>query len=771
MVQLMNWAGWITAVSLWTGIYAQSSEDILSVSSRSFSTTTRDSLASETSAVSLAAPTGTGQPCGRIAAAVETSSSSYRVAVPAELAYECLTSVPLRPLAALATIDGIVKMVQFQSNLAYLKNPPDGYDNPPVDILGGLADIRNKASDNEYANQYDFEAEIATLLDSARDGHLGFDGITYAGAVRWRRDIILVSLSQDGGPSKIYNLVDFNHTSSPSPVSRIDGEDVDAFLQEEASRVAYHDPDARWNSLFYRLPAQNFGYFGIPRWYPGPTTTISFENGTEQTYTNRAILQEENSWSDVSDGDSFYSIFVDPSSARTVRRQASLRTAPHVPTRLQQVREILDDGDADVPVGYPEPYITGPTEVYINGYFMDHPNIRNLAVLALQTFDTETDADARRFQSLIEQFLAEAKSRGTEKVIIDLQSNGGGRVFLGYDAFRQFFPDIEPFGGGRYRAHESANILGTEFSRLSFSQNGVGYTSPFNYHSYIDSSNEPFTSWTDMYDGHVINNDNFTNILRYNLSDPNLTSSSTYGDGITITGYLDRSDLTTPPFAASDLILLTDGICSSTCALFLEFMTIEAGVKTIVLGGRPQDGPMQPVGGTKGTNVLDADYLTTFSGYLISEFADNATERRAWASILPVPFPIRAYEASVNFLDNIRRGDEGMTPTQFTNETANCRLRYTAEMATDPMALWGLVADVAWGGQGGGIDEARCVAGSYRRESWLEAPPVSSGGSDAEEKNGEARTGAAAANVNANGLDVRWAVAASLVFVAGVSFL
>lgn len=206
MVQLMNWAGWITAVSLLTGIYAQSSDDILSVSSRSFSTTTRDSLASETSAVSLAAPTGTGQPCGRIAAAVETSSSFYTVAVPAELAYDCLTSVPLRPLAALATIDGIVKMVQFQSNLAYLENPPDGYDNPPVDILGGLADIRGKALDNEYANQYDFEVEIAALLDSARDGHLGFDGPTYAGAVRWRRDIILVSISQDGGPSKIYNL-------------------------------------------------------------------------------------------------------------------------------------------------------------------------------------------------------------------------------------------------------------------------------------------------------------------------------------------------------------------------------------------------------------------------------------------------------------------------------------------------------------------------------------------------------------------------------------
>ncbi len=358
----------------------------------------------------------------------------------------------------------------------------------------------------------------------------------------------------------------------------------------------------------------------------------------------------------------------------------------------------------------------------------------------------------------------------------------------------QFFPDIEPFGGARYRAHESANLLGREFSRLLISQSGkerpvhhtcifhhitdaivgFGYTSPFNYHSYIDSSNEPFTSWKDMYDGPTVNNDSFTSILRYNLSDPNLTSSTTYGDGIAITGYLDRSNFTTPPFAAADLILLTDGICSSTCALFLEFMTIEAGVKTIVLGGRPQDGPMQSVGGTKGTNVLDAEYLTAFSEYLISEFATSARERRAWASVLPEPLPIRAYEAAVNFLDNIREGDESMTPTQFTNETANCRLRYTAEMATDPLALWTAVADAAWGGAGGGMDEARCVAGSYRSESLLEDPPASPAGSDAggnspNAEDGEERTGAAAAN--AKGLDVRWALLALAVFVISVSFL
>jgi Peptidase family S41 len=232
-------------------------------------------------------------------------------------------------------------------------------------------------------------------------------------------------------------LVDYNSTSSPSPISRIDGEDVNEFLQKEADRLAYHDPDARWNSLFFRLAAQTFGSFASPRWYPGPTTTVLFENGTEQTRTNRAILQEASAWSDVTDGDSFYSTFVDAASARNLRRGDTLNTLPHIPNRLQHVREVPDDGNAEAILEYPEPDLTGPKDVYINGYFVNHPTIKDLAVLSLQTFNTDSDSDARRFQALVQQFLEEAKSRGSEKVIIDLQSNGGGRVFLGYDVFRQ----------------------------------------------------------------------------------------------------------------------------------------------------------------------------------------------------------------------------------------------------------------------------------------------------------------------------------------------
>lgn len=207
MFQNVILTGYLLGIFIFTGVHAQSSEDSLGTVTEFLPTSTRDPLGPESTSVSFAAPSGTGQPCAIIASAVDSSSSFDRVAVPAEIAYECLTSVPVGRTEALGTIDALLKMVQFQSNLAYLRNPPEGYENPPVDIVAGLEDIRNRASANEYSSQFDFEAAIASLLNSAMDGHLGFDGPTFTGAVAWRRDFatVLVSVTLDDGPARVYN--------------------------------------------------------------------------------------------------------------------------------------------------------------------------------------------------------------------------------------------------------------------------------------------------------------------------------------------------------------------------------------------------------------------------------------------------------------------------------------------------------------------------------------------------------------------------------------
>jgi hypothetical protein len=604
------------------------------------------------------------------------------------------------------------RMAEMQSTITYLKNPPKGYFNDPVDILQGLSDIQAKIDDGQYNDEFTFERDIASLFTKAHDGHFVFSGTTFNGAFRWRRSrqIALISGSQDGGIPKIYARQDFNKsraTYTPSAVKSINDEDVVQFLAKEAELSNYHDPDTRWNAMFYMQAAESSGYFTNPRFYPGPTTKVSYENGTEQTYLNAAIVVDPSAWSQIEDGETFYMTYVIAQSSNSKLKK---RDPSFPPTLLEHPKEV-ERGltKRSTPLNYPEPFIAhSAADISMAGYF-----IGDYGVLMMQTFSTDSTSDALEFQALIEQFINEATSRGTKKIIIDVRGNGGGKIFLGYDAYKQFFPTEEPQLQSRYRASDANDLVGEKISTLGFSANtGELFTSPFNYHSYHDADLKPFTSWDDMLGPAKFNNDEFTNLLRYNLSNPLTSSSNQFSIGVTVTGYLDRANFTTQPFKAEDIVIISDGICASTCSLFTELMHIQSGVRTIALGGRPQLGPMQPVGGTKGSLVLQSTYLSAVHSLMLQEFATTRAEANKWSTFLLGDFGINNNGAGVNFQDNIRKGDEAAgVPTQFVNDTATCRLWMTPEMYLNVTAVWDHVAEVAWG-DNGKLDDAKCVGGS-----------------------------------------------------------
>ncbi len=117
--------------------------------------------------------------------------------ISAELAYNCLQSVPNEPAPALQILQAIAPFVEFQSTLAYLKNPPPGYLFPPVDVVGGLAKIATNVAAGAYISEYDFQTDIQALLISAKDDHLSFDGDATS-VFSFTRAINLVSVSVDG---------------------------------------------------------------------------------------------------------------------------------------------------------------------------------------------------------------------------------------------------------------------------------------------------------------------------------------------------------------------------------------------------------------------------------------------------------------------------------------------------------------------------------------------------------------------------------------------
>lgn len=91
------------------------------------------------------------------------------------------------------------------SNRAYL-DPPKGSVSSTIDLFGGMANIRDRASANLYKSQYDFDLDLTHLIGFANDGHLALTPCSF-GAIAWLSPLSLVSLSTDGvAIPKLYTL-------------------------------------------------------------------------------------------------------------------------------------------------------------------------------------------------------------------------------------------------------------------------------------------------------------------------------------------------------------------------------------------------------------------------------------------------------------------------------------------------------------------------------------------------------------------------------------
>ena len=196
---------------------------------------------------------------------------------------------------------------------------------------------------------------------------------------------------------------------------------------------ALNDPDALYNALMFSKPfaAEDLGwqgYFGagIGRFgyiWPGPNTTIGFENGTTVDFeTVSGVIGD---FTGVTDGDSFYQKFCNPNPP------PSNTTTTPTPTP-----------SATIVPGYPPPVVISHDYI-VSGYYLNSTENSDVAVLSMITFEPKIP---REFQSVVQNFLADAKAAGKTKLVIDVSANGGGIILQGYDTFRQLFPQIEQDG-------------------------------------------------------------------------------------------------------------------------------------------------------------------------------------------------------------------------------------------------------------------------------------------------------------------------------------
>ena len=648
-----------------------------------------------------------------------------------------------------ALMDSIRPFLDWQSTTEYIADPPADYVahvQAPYDFWADWNSLYQRVMDGNYANEYAFGFDLYMSFLKAHDGHFVYfpDSVTLI--FSYARDIPLVSISTDGWSiPEVYAYADVlaasfgNTTYTPSPLSMIDGQDSTEWLLDFSKYGSLQDQDARWNNLFYELAQVSLGAIGTGvgmfagggrgRWiFPGACTNLTFANGTTITIENFARVMMP--FDGITTGEDLYRTYFMPPSNETASIEsiatvtselassmtASTTMSPLSSETIPASTTYIDFDSTTIPApGYPSPVVRQKSNLN-SGYFLEGEGYDDIAVLSLPSF-VGTTYNELSFQAANANVITEAVSRGKTKLIIDVSANGGGTILQGYDLFKQLFPQILPFGASRFRAHEALDLISQEVSyysglvprSITANESVVSWvSSAWNYRTDTDVNYEAFDSWSEKFRPHSFgpDQDNFTSLFRWNLSDVLTPWNS---GGIYVSGYLNRSNVTTQPFAAENIVIVYDGYCASTCAVFSELMRQQAGIKTIALGGRPNRNIVQAVGGVKGTNDFPFDYILDGVKFPFQkEYLHNKSYYRNTIlgkyNALAI---LRSTNAVINARDGIRQGDKTQTPLQFRYETADCRIFYTPEMTVDVTAIWKTVADTAFNGI------SHCAAGNY----------------------------------------------------------
>ena len=670
----------------------------------------------------------TSTPCYQI------FSSDYVLFLASD-AYDCLITVPFNATVARGLLSYYKDLLQFQTTLAYLKDPPPSYQQPSIDVLASLDALEAQVQAGAFTTEYDFEVALQTVIYAIHDAHVSLSAgilsiFTFGSPLR------IVSASSNGIelpkiyiPDDLIEAAQNNVTWTPSAVSSINGQDPTEYLTRFAATNAAGtiEPHADWNQLMSNpagdVLSELSAFEGSTIFYPGANISFVFENGSTWDDLPWLAGYTDNVGSStpaLSSGQDLYDYFVlgiTPTDipAATSSDLLTAATSTLAAAATSSTDSTSDDSSTITSTPTPSPSATPSSWSYapfpsnpvvaqpnlgldnggvVTGYFL---NDGITAVLSIPSFEVTGEA-VMSFSTTVGDFISQAKAAGLTRIIVDLQRNTGGSDILAIDAFKQFFPSIDAFNGARLRANNFGDALGNTFTTYyNTQQMNESFYEALSADAWVASvylnaaTGANFTSWPEFFGPHPDHGDLFTTVQRDNFSstifDENASDDSDSSSGIVIYGYGNRSATSPQPFAADQIILLSDAFCSSACATFVELMHHQGGARTVVAGGRPELGPMQFASGSRGAQTyysidLDADI----------EFAQNVN-----SSITPVPQDSNDIDFYINYAqfnlkDSIRKDED--FPLQFGYEAADCRIFYTTWTVYNFENLWNYVIDV-----------------------------------------------------------------------------
>ncbi|KAI0385417.1 hypothetical protein F5Y04DRAFT_276747 [Hypomontagnella monticulosa] len=652
----------------------------------------------------------TSNACGSVSRLVRSAIAANATArVPGTLALSCLRSVPNKIAQAQQLVKSVKAFAQWQSTHAWLKDPPEGYEFPPVDILKSLDSISATLSAGGYASEYDFQLSMMNTITLAHDGHFSYIGDVFKVFTfgnDFASDIVSVSTNGTALP-KMYRLSALqNRDTSPPAITKINNLDVTDFMVKVAMNLGLEqDIDAQYNAMLpnhvHPFSPSLFSPWAFGQSWLGAKMTFTYEDGTSDSSDTNALLNPGVDFTNIITGEDFYNAFCLPSPpldpgllTGTGSLKPSLRPTVNP-------RKIISRQLPTRPKG-PTPIVQDSEEGAVKGFFLDGPGFDDVAVLSISAFESGNDTlkFISDFQKTVESFLSKSRAAKKQRLVIDLTSNGGGLVFTGFELFAQLFPGQNQFTANDMRLTDSISNMSAVFEALPEKQKeqfaASGILSNLTPLSGLKMpSGDNVTSASQVMTPVTLKDDKFTGYI----------GEVDFGDegGIFLSGTGNRSNLPPAAFKPENVVLLTDGNCASTCTVFSYLMFFQMNTKTVTVGGRPQAAPIQSIGGTEGAQVLTFSEISLTANVTMESITDKAKLQQLQGSeldILAEGYAVRRSAqpesgGTVNFKNSFAPSDS-KTPLQFTSEPANCRFFYTNPMINSPELVWQYAVNATW---------------------------------------------------------------------------
>ncbi|KAF8745816.1 peptidase S41 family protein, partial [Rhizoctonia solani] len=584
-------------------------------------------------------------------------------------AMACLKSFPYNATLAKNVLDVVTKVTPFFTFEDWQKDTPSPFTEATSNLDVEFARIKA----TKYTTDYDFNRDIYNVINHLDDGHTLWLPSCYWAAFQNILPAPLVTLEKNG-TQDIYiapNTVEFISLIGTNYTSYYDAKGFNwkNYVNGIATTYSgdYIDHNIRVNSVFtnYRISngtwSQRLGDFGGPVFPDKDSLTLCLipANSTK-TETVKFEYRATYLGAPFTDGPSYWQTNC---AANNKTNGVDNRTSAGSFARRELMRKkrrpVAEISVAPAKsVGLPQPNLPTQPDV-INGTGVIKAYVLpddKTGVLMVGSFG----GDYVGFQNDTLRALSKLKTAKVQQLIVDTTGNGGGYVCLGEFLINALAGTN--FGYAGFESTVRAQPLARKIVE-SYIEQGIDYMSYSpNQWAFLNNTPQP---------------------ANYNYIEPptnftiNLTKDAVSKRFYDICTPYDV-DLPAEPFLpASKIIIVGNGECASTCALFTGVAYERLGIKVATFGGNP--GAAMNFNGMAGNQVL--------------EWADLDSEIKTAGlkndSLAPPDLLINSnYRVNWRYAYSWQNKSQ---PLAFHVERAQYRVPYTADTYMSPQNLWAYV--------------------------------------------------------------------------------